>query len=311
MTNGAYSEAPPGRFLKAADWPSLADQIEVAADLFGSDGDRLVAGWLDGEVAKVDDPAYVRLFTEHVSLPGVAPVDYAHRLVRTSRGALLGGIRFYGRDLGRPFVEIVAHDFDDAEALRACVRGEWSTFAVCFARLRARPGRITGPDVLLDKSIHAARYRDMRPSDGRVTLGPFDAAEEAVTLVRRRYDRVTAEQVDLARNLKPADPDDLDRWHEAGQLDAIRLSGKAIGVLAIAPGRVGWIEGDEINEEVIDAHHRGHGYATSAQTTLAARAETRRERFLVGTIDRYNEPSRRTAERAGRPRLLDDMFLRL
>jgi hypothetical protein len=85
------------------------------------------------------------------------------RIVRTSRGALLGGIRFYGRDPTRPFVDVVAHGFDDLDALARCVRDEWSMVTTRFARLRARPGSIVGPRVLLDVSIHVARYGDMPP----------------------------------------------------------------------------------------------------------------------------------------------------
>jgi hypothetical protein len=129
-------------------WSSLRDQIELAERLYGGAGTRLVAAWLDAELAKVDDRIYVRAFTDHPTLPGVAPGDYAHRVVRTPRGALLGGIRFYGRDSTRPFVEVVAYDFDDLDALRSCVRDEWAVFATRFARLRARPG--SRPRVLDD-----------------------------------------------------------------------------------------------------------------------------------------------------------------
>jgi RimJ/RimL family protein N-acetyltransferase len=79
----------------------------------------------------------------------------------------------------------------------------------------------------------------------------------------------------------------------------------------VAPGRVGWIDADEINEEVVDADHAGHGYAASAQRAWASRQSHHGDRMLVGTVDRLNEVSRRTAERAGRPRLLEDVFLLL
>jgi hypothetical protein len=156
------------------DWSSLRDQIELADALFGVRGDRMVADWLDAELAKVDDPGYVRLFTDHVTRPAVVAADYAHRIVRTSRGALLGGIRFYGGDPTRPFVDVVAHGFGYLDALANCVRDERSMFATRFARLRAGPGSIVGPRVLLDVSIQVARYADMPAPDGRVSLAPFD-----------------------------------------------------------------------------------------------------------------------------------------
>lgn len=290
---------------------SLREQRELALTLFGPRGAQLVADWLDGEFAKVDDPAYVSLFTDHVNLPGVEPDDYAHRVVETSRGALLGGIRFYGRDVSRPFVEVVGHDFDDLDALRECVHREWSPFAARFARLRARPGTLCGPRVLLDCGVHLARYRDMPAPDGRVSLAPFEDVDDAIAMLRRRYDRLAVDDPDLARNLSPADPDDVREWHSAGQLQAIMLRDTVVGVFAVAPGRVGWIDADEINEEVVDADYAGHGYAASAQRAWAGRPANRGDRLLVGTVDRLNGVSRRTAERAGRPRVLDDVFLLL
>ncbi|TQR84149.1 hypothetical protein D8S82_23415 [Mycobacterium hodleri] len=290
---------------------SLREQRELALTLFGARGAGLVAEWLHDEFAKVDDPAYARLFTDHVSLPGVAPNDYAHRIVETSRGALLGGIRFYGRDVSRPFVEVVGHDFDDLDALRDCVHREWSAFAARFARLRSRPGSVCGPRVLLDTGVHLARYRDMPAPDGRVSLAPFEDVDDAVAVIRRRYERLAVDDPNLARNVSPADPDDVREWHSAGQLQAIMLRDKAIGVFAVVPGRVGWIDADEINEEVVDTEHAGHGHAASAQRAWAGRPANHGDRMLVGTVDRLNEVSRRTAERAGRPRVLEDVFLLL
>ena len=206
---------------------------------------------------------------------------------------------------------MVGHDFDDLDALRDCVQREWSAFATRFARLRARPGTLCGPRVLLDNGVHLARYRDMPAPDGRVSLAPFDDVDDAIAVVRRRYDRLAGDDPGLARNVSPADPDDIREWHSAGQLQAIMLRDKAIGVFAVAPGRVGWIDADEINEEVVDAEHAGHGYAASAQRAWASRPTNHGDRMLVGTVDRLNEVSRRTAERAGRPRVLEDVFLLL
>ncbi|MBU8832963.1 hypothetical protein [Mycolicibacterium goodii] len=79
----------------------------------------------------------------------------------------------------------------------------------------------------------------------------------------------------------------------------------------MVPGAIGWIAGDEINEEVIATPHNGHGSAVSAQTAWAATVATDPDRFLVGTIDRHNPASRLTAVRAGRPRVLDDVFVAL
>lgn len=292
-------------------WPSLTDQIDVATSLYGKGGYGTVADWLAEQTTRIDDVTFARTFSDHISLPGIRPADYAHRHVHTARGDLVGGIRFYGRDITRPFIEVVAHSFDDLAGLADCVGSVWSEFAPRYLRLRSRPGRITGPDVALDVTIHAARYRDMKSCDGRVRLRHFTDARQAVDLVGRRYEHLTKAQPALARNISRADPADIQRWHDDGRLRAIAVGDEIVGAIAIVPGRIGWLGGDEINEEVITVDHNGHDYAASAQTAWAATIASDTTRMLVGTIDRHNPSSRKTAERAGRRRVLDDVFVAL
>lgn len=292
-------------------WPSLADELAVAAELYRDEGERLLTAWLREQLARVDDEAFAREFSDHVHLPGVAPGEYAHRLVSGAAGSLVGGIRFYHRDVGRPFVEVMAHTFTDLDALRECVRGEWSAFDVRYLRTCVRPGRLTGPGTVLDVSVHAARYADMDCPDGRIRLEPFADAEDAVALIGERYRRLAADDPVLARNISGAEPDDIRGWHRAGRMCAVRAGGRTVGALAVAPDTVAWLSGDVIQEEVIVAAHAGRGYAAAAQTVWAAERAGDSHRLLLGTIDRHNTVSRRTALRAGRPIVLERVFARL
>lgn len=292
-------------------WPSLADQLDVAGQLYGKRGPGWVNAWLDDELARVGDIDFAREFADHIDLPDVSTLDYAHRVVRTSRGELLGGIRFYNRNIQRPFVEIVAHSFDDLDALAECVAREWSVFRARFMRLRCAPGRIGGRGVVLDQSIYVGRHDQMAAPDGRVRLEIIDDVEEAIAIVMARYGRLVDDDPEFANNISPASAEDLRTWHAHSQIRAMRVGDTTVGVLAIAPGSVGWLTGDEVNEEVISTPHRGHGYAASAQLAWAAHVSTDRSRLLIGTIDRHNHASRRTAARAGRHRVLDYVFVAL
>ncbi|KWX25277.1 hypothetical protein AFM11_02970 [Mycolicibacterium wolinskyi] len=294
-------------------WSSLSDQITLASELFGPvAGAEKVATWLAEQMSLVDNVDFAQEFAAHVQLPGIEVVDYAHRHIRSTRGELLGGIRFYSRNTARPFVDVLAHNFDDIDALTDCVLREWSAFNVAYLRLRTAPGLLTDRlDVLLDETIRVARYRDMAPADGRVTLEQFDDPEHAIALVDARYATLAATDSTLANNLSVAAPEDLRHWHHSDQLRAIRRHDTTIGALAIVPGAIGWITGEEINEEVITKRHNGHRYAASAQTAWARDIATDTDQLLIGTIDRHNHASRATAQRAGRPRALDDVFIAL
>jgi hypothetical protein len=292
-------------------WPSLAGQLALAAELFGDNGFQRVTGWLSAEFERVHDTEFARTFSAHIRLPGVTEGDFNHRVVRSAGGTLLGGIRFYGRDITRPFVEIICHSFTDLDTLADCVSGEWAQFVPRWARLHDRPGVLRHPDMVLDQTTHAARCTDMRAPDPRVSLTPFPDAEDAVELVRRRYETLSADHPELARHLFAAAPVDLRNWDASGYLHAITVSGTAAGVLAVAPGRVRWIDGYEITEEVILTTHGGYGYAASAQAHWAHHKAGDPQALLVGTIDRLNAASRATARHAGRDAVLEAVFLGL
>jgi hypothetical protein len=261
--------------------------------------------------ARVNDTDFARSFSDNIDLPGVVADDYLHRRIRTSSGALLGGIRFYGRDISRPFVEIIAHSFDDLDRLCDCVDMEWSMFTPPALRLRTQPGRLDGANVVIDDSIYVARYSDMRPPAPHVSLEPFDRVEDAETIVRTRYQRLAIDDPALACNVFPAASDELRMWHTSGQLRALRTHDAVVGLLAVAPGRIAWIDGDEINEEVITVEHCGHEYAALPQAAGAVHIARDRSQLLIGTIDRLNTSSRKTAHAAGRRRAFDTALVSL
>jgi hypothetical protein len=292
-------------------WPSLADQLRLADELYGPRGGGLVCAWLDQELDRVGDFDFACEFAAHIDLPGVSTLDYAHRVVRTPRGELLGGIRFYNRNVQRPFVDILAHSFGDLGTLADCVQREWSMFNAAFMRLRCAPGGIVGGGVVLDHTIHVSRYDQMPAPDNRVRLELIDEIDEVIAAVLTRYARLAHDEPELAKNISPAPAEDLRQWHAHNQIRAIRVGRTTVGILAIAPGSVGWLIGDEVNEEVINTPHLGHGYAASAQTAWAAHVAADRARPLIGTIDRHNHASRLTAARAQRHRVLDDVFVTL
>ncbi|ANW64839.1 hypothetical protein BCA37_15735 [Mycobacterium sp. djl-10] len=289
----------------------MAGHLACAAELFGDKGFARVTQWLAGEFDRVGNADFDREFSAHVRLPGVAEGDYSHRITTTSAGAMMGGIRFYGRDIGRPFVDVICHDFTDVAALADCVRREWQAFDVHWARLHDVPGVRPLAGAVVDDTVFAAPCARLTAPDGRVGLTAFGDAEEAVAMVTTRYAALAEQDRQLARNLRAADPDDVRRWHRDNTLHAITVGDTAVGALAVSPGEVLWIDGYEIQEEVILATHRGRHLAASAQAAWARLAGVDPRRLLVGTIDRLNTASRRTAARAGRSAVLESVFIPL
>lgn len=301
--------------MTPTEWPSLFPQTVLAKRLFGTRGMALLGRWLDQQVERIIDPSFARLFTEHIHLPGVTSGDYNHRLIKADGGWLLGGIRFYSGDTNRPFVEIVAHSFQDWNLLRDCAAQEWDAFAPRHLRTLVPCETELPTDGYVDMTVYAARYRDMASPDGRVSLIPFADAEQAISMVAERYAELASADPALAQNISPAGAADLKRWQDENQMQAIRavVDGRerTVGLFAAAPGTVAWIEGDEVCEEIIMAACNGRGFAASAQKAWTARSNTDPDRLLVGTIDGLNFASRRTAARAGREAVLDYVFVSL
>lgn len=295
------------------DWPSLGFQIALSKRLFGSHGKAMLDAWFGLQVERLTDPAFACLFSDHINLPSIASGDYNHRLVQAKNGRLIGGIRFYGGDITRPFVDVIAHDFHDPNELRDCVATEWASFAPRNLRLVLACGTQLPAFAEVDVSIYVSRFGDMTPPDNRVSLVRFQNVDEAVSIVATRYAELARSDPALAQNISAADEADLKFWHDENQVFAIHTevhgSEKTVGLFAAAPGKVEWIEGDEVNEEVILSAYSGHGFAASAQMAWAARSEADPNTLLVGTIDRLNNASRRSAEKARRIAVLDYAFL--
>ena len=73
--------------------------------------------------------------------------------------------------------------------------------------------------------------------------------------------------------------------------------------------RLGHRAGD--HGRVVSVAYTGQRYATSAQCAWAHRWAADAADLLIGTVDRHNHASRAAAVRAGRPRVLDDIFVAL
>ena len=61
--------------MSSRAWPSLADHLALAGELFGEHGHQLVAEWLELQVARVGDHDFARSFADHVVIPGVVAGD--------------------------------------------------------------------------------------------------------------------------------------------------------------------------------------------------------------------------------------------
>ena len=296
-------------------WSSLDVQYELARALFGQRGERMLQAWLDDQLERVTSPSFAALFADNLAIPGAAPADFNHRMIRHQGQELLGGIRFYGGQVEHPFVEVVAHGFSDEAQLRTCVAAEWSQFKPKGLRLLVAPDQRPAEDAVVDTRVYAARYGELRLPDGRIKLRSFASPEDAVEMVEQRFLALRADQPELAARVFAASPDHLRAWHADNTLRAIEAEVDGVrvnvGLLAIRPDRLEWLEGDVVQEEIVLGAYAGHGFAASAQMAWGEHFSLDPSRLLLGTIDGLNVASSRTAHRVGRRAVLEYCFLPL
>ena len=280
-----------------ARWPAEAWEIWDAAALEASS-----RGWLDKQLAWRTDEAFAKGFAEGVPVAGATQADYLQREIEVGESRVLAGIRFMGQRRLMPFVDLVAWDGPepDASAAAEVVRREFAVFEPRALRV-LRVGEPAAEGVRLDQSVHAARAGDFADGDveAGVALIGWDEPEAAAELVGETY---AAMGEAFCEAVVPATAEGLRDCAADGTLCRIEVGGEVAGVWATEPGKVEFLPGQIVVEEVLVERFRGRGLARSVQR-LGARLLPA-EAVLLGTIDRINEASRKTATRAGRPEVM-------
>lgn len=239
--------------------------------------------------------------------------DYAARRLPTTAGPALAGIRFFGGDTARPFVEVSALPAPAAEvdldALATQLAASFRIFSPQWMRIFS-PAPMDPPphprargDVRLIAG-HLAELRRLPPLPAppgaeAVALRPDPTAAcfEAYTEVYRRDHEAEPER----RLWLPVEdrPSLLGCGREGG-CHQIRVGGEWAGLVAARVGGMRGLSGWEVVDEVLAHPFRGRGLAPHAQRALFRALDAEVAPVIWGTIDARNQASLRTARRAGR-----------
>jgi hypothetical protein len=288
------------------------------------DGDavpRIVLADLDTQIERCNDDAFGEMF--HGKIERGEPGDYLQRVMRVGDASVLCGIRFYGGDPGRPFVDLLAWDDAGLNLLKAG-RAAAAAYAV-FAPERARvllPGRglppaLDGVPATCDQMLHAALPASMVEAPApagtdRVLLEPA-SADDAEAFAQVAYEAFRARSPELADRVPIAERSDFELCERGGLLAFWTIDGERAGVIAAERTQWQGLDGYLIDEEVVGERFAGLGSATCAQRRAAEWLVDRGEgnRPLFGVIDGLNAASLRTAAKAGRPAISGRWFIEL
>lgn len=270
---------------------------------------------LSEEVDRVTDPSFAASLREQCPFNGVTNIAaYKNRVLQLEDGALvLTGIRFRGRDLAKPFVDVIAaegaFDADRLNAIAAQVEARWTEFRPLCARFLL-PDNIDldwarlGPRSRPDLHVVAGRLDDLRSR-------PLAPTAPHVMLRRPDnlgfFDRYTKVYADLfASHPKhreynlPEDKDALAQALHEGLLFQVLVDDRWAGIVSALPEAPAGLIGFTVQEMLLDEAHRGQGFGPAMQQRLIEHLSGQDDAVLAGTIHAENVASLASALRVGR-----------
>lgn len=269
--------------------------------------------WLAEQFDRGADPAFAERFRGIAQKSGAPAETFLHRVLDLGGTQVLAGIRFYGGDPDRPFLDLFAWTrVPDWPALAAAFPDCWAPFAPRDVRLIAAAPP-DGVSARLDQGIHLGRVSDMpRSTVTGISLEAIGDAEAAADFVGRAYAEAIRDAPELDGEIHAADAETLAACRDEGTLHWILAEGEQAGLIATQRDRIEMLPGALIVEETVRGAFRGRSLARAAQGLLAAEmAASAPGQVLMGTIYANNRASCRTAEGAGRPARLSYWFVQV
>lgn len=276
-----------------------------------------LAAWLEPQLALVGDEEWGATGRRLTGLDVGTPLDWANRRIALADGNwVITGIRFRGRDLSKPFVDVIATSLPPSiEGLNqlAQVLPHYADFEPLCLRVNA-----PNPDELLsaietaehsvrqgdvDLWIVAGRVRDLSARDSAAgaagvaleTIAPDAAAQRVADI----YAELAESQPGIAEWATPEDEESLAECAEEGLLFEVTVDGDPAGIVAAVREDSFGLRGHCMQEICIDADHRGRGIGRATLRELARRLPNTGD-VLWGHIHPGNTASLRNAFAAGR-----------
>jgi RimJ/RimL family protein N-acetyltransferase len=268
---------------------------------------------LDAQLDLLGDRAWA---TDYRAMIGLCnPEDYANRIVEAAGSRVLCGIRFYGADATKPFVDVVAW-VGGPPIWDAVLREALDAYA-CFAPRAIRVYSSTAGSVRLfgdrdavpDQVLSAAPFRVVAEGADEVALRNADATE-AHEFLKDAYARLTRRRPDMSERVHASTLDELEQCQREGRLVWWTLDGEIAGLIAAIPADLFGLCGYLMMDEAVARGFSGRGSAAAAQRALARSIQANDQNgVLFGTIDAVNRASRRAAQRAGREEIAGWWFI--
>ncbi|WP_412749990.1 hypothetical protein [Krasilnikovia sp. M28-CT-15] len=291
-----------------ASWYAEPDLRKQLRDAVAAEADRTGNADFGGE------------FRDQVGTGGPAdPLEWANRRLDLPGGGwALTGIRFRGRDVDRPFVDVVATSLrpapDSLSVVGAAVASAYRDFAPLCLRVAApdaprlvqqlRRDPRFGPHCAIDMHVVAGLVSQLRAHPrANSYAGVGLRAGNPQRLVQRVaaiYEELAEREPELPMWANPENLESLTECADAGLLFEVLVDGASAGVVAALRDDAHAMRGFSVQELCLDASHRGRRLASGVVQRLVDQLDAGDGDVLWGTIHPSNAASLRNALSIGR-----------
>jgi|GEM_PF-7008249 len=259
------------------------------------------------------------------------PLSFFLQHVIQSQGEYyLAGPRFFGGNIQRPFVQVIASTGPLTQAAAHDIIAHWAALNTeTLQILRHANESVLGQ---VDQYLYMATAGDMvskaqysELADGknhqgikvrRATIEDLDICME---IISKSFNDTHARYPILKERVTPCTKEEIGEGITSKDVFLIesslapfdqnrRLS--PVGLIYLVSGDEVFLDGYVMTEECVMPEARGHGLAAKAQIEIAkALAHKQSDALIMGTIDALNIASQKTAMHAGRSPLLRYEFV--
>lgn len=249
-------------------------------------------------------------FAGNASELGIAPNFFKHRLLEVAGRRLIAGIRFFGMDIKRPFVDVVriSKPLENPNQQREISQFLSEEFAA-FKPTRWRIFQAShlefqfagcDPDLRVVAGLLSSINAQPKPSNfNRIKLKPASNLE-FYPRYQKLYQDLYAKRPWLSDVARTETLEDVTHYLEHDKVFEIFIDGTWAGITIAAQNQEWGLKGWLMIEIALESGWHGQDLGVAVQRQLVAKLGDSGNDTLFGTIGAVNIPMQKTATRVGR-----------
>lgn len=263
--------------------------------------------------SKMKDPSFGDRFFDYYYVENSDPKDYRYMVLKLSEGReIMTGIRFYGLDKNKAYVEIVYTNFIDLDEailkeIVAVIKERYAVFNPFACRiLHANDLKKAFPSLKIKKDLHfyTGKKSSIMQMDIPIKYDQIELVKpdnlDFYSLYMGMLEFYIEDNPGSEEYVFTLDKDRLNKLKEMGTLFCTYIDEQWAGIIACDYLQMKYLEGYCIVEECLINKFRGKHFAAAIQRKMIEMLPGDMHTLVYGEIHDRNIPSRKTASKNGR-----------